>query len=170
MSDETDLYEYFLDTTAEVGLLDLIEITHSAFSQDYRIVRNVRDGITVDLSEDRLAVDFQFVPSAITRPDARDDAAASVKVTLGDVGETIATEISNVASANAFLIKPTLTYWGFRSDHLSEPLIGPVVLEIPDIDFGKQGAAFTAQAKQLNQRSTGEIYTVEAFPMLRGFT
>ena len=166
----SDLAGYFLDTTAAVAALDLFEITHPNFSQPYRFVPKVAAGVTVDLSPTELAATFQYVPADITPPAARDDTDASVKVTLGDIGETIATEMDNVAASCGFLVKPQVRYWLFRSDSLSAPLVGPLVLEVDDIEFGKDGATFEATAPQLNARGTGERYSLDRFPMLRGFT
>lgn len=165
----SDLSEYFLNANVSARPLDLIEITHPNFSKPYRMVRNDENGVIVDLSNEELGVAFDFYPLAITPPAARDDTEASVRVSLGDVGETIATEIDNLVAVCGFLTKPQMRYWLFRSDVLNMPLVGPVTLEIGSIEFDKDGAGFEAMAPQLNVRRTGERYDLTRFPMLRGF-
>jgi hypothetical protein len=44
--------DFFLNARADAISLDLLEITHPAFTQAYRIVRNARDGVIVDLPAD----------------------------------------------------------------------------------------------------------------------
>jgi len=50
-----------------------------------------------------------------------------------------------------------------------EPAFGPFNLQINSIAFNKQGCTFTAKPVQFNKSRTGDIYTVERFPMLKGF-
>lgn len=67
------------------------------------------------------------------------------------------------------IIKPTLKYRTYRSDVLSEPLDGPFIFQVNNVSFQKQGATLQCSALRLNQNTTGEIYTMDRFPMLRGF-
>jgi hypothetical protein len=52
---------------------------------------------------------------------------------------------------------------------LQTPMFGPVTLDVTDITFNKQGATFSAKPKLFNRTRTGEYYTPERFPMLKGF-
>jgi hypothetical protein len=65
--------------------------------------------------------------------------------------------------------KPTVTYRTYRSDDLSAPMFGPVVMEIQAIAMTRQGSSFEAKAPSLNVSRTGETYTIDRFPGLRGF-
>lgn len=66
-------------------------------------------------------------------------------------------------------IKPILKYRTYRSDLLTEPLEGPLTFEVNSITFQKEGATLQCSASRLNLNTTGEIYTMDRFPMLRGF-
>lgn len=66
-------------------------------------------------------------------------------------------------------IKPTLIYRTFRSDDLSAPLYGPIEFEVISISFKKEGATLQCNSPRLNLTSTGELYTLDRFPMLFGF-
>lgn len=66
-------------------------------------------------------------------------------------------------------IKPTILYRTYRSDDLSQPLSGPHRFQVDNIAFQKEGAIFQCTAARLNLSATGEIYTMDRFPMLRGF-
>jgi hypothetical protein len=67
------------------------------------------------------------------------------------------------------IIKPIVTYRTYRSDDLSGPLAGPYRFEVANIAFQKEGATLTCGAPRLNLNQTGEPYSMDRFPMLRGF-
>ena len=104
----------------------------------------------------------------ITNAETRENLDFGISVEMGDLGETIPSELDNVYSDNSFSEKPQVVYRTFRSDDLSEPLL-EVDLEIKSISFNKTGCKFEAKAPALNVSSTGELYKLSRFPMLRGF-
>lgn len=161
--------EFFLGSDVVVVQLELIEVTHPNFLQAHRFVRNAGEGVTVDLADDELAVFFQYYPARVTSLEARDDLEAAIRVELGDLGEIIPEELDEVDDAGGFLTKPQVRYWVFRSDDLSEPVFGPLRLEVTTFNFNQQGAAFEATAPHLNVTRTGERYILDRFPMLRGW-
>lgn len=161
--------EYYLASRSNIVQLELVEITHPNFTQAYRIVRNARDGITVDLSPTELGVPFVYYPAKIEQLGARDDLDSALRIDLGDVGETVPDEMDAVAEAGGFMTKPALRYWTFRSDQLDSPIFGPIVLEIPSFSFAEEGASFEARAPSLNSTKTGERLTLDRIPMQRGF-
>lgn len=161
--------DYYLNSRRDVVQLELIEVSHPDFSKNYRIVRNARKGITVNLAPGEPAVRFDYYPAKIEQQGARDDLDSSIRVDIGDLGEVIPGEMDAVAEAGGFLTKPTMRYWSFRSDQLNNPIYGPIDLEIPSISFDEEGASFEARAPSLNSTKTGERWTLERIPMLRGF-
>jgi hypothetical protein len=114
--------------------------------------------------------DYEYCPMRVLPIASEEDLVQSLSVTLGDVGEIIATELANVWEANGLNTRPTLTYRAYRSDDLSAPIADSErVLEIASVSTSREGAAFEARAPELNASRTGELYTVERFPMLGGF-
>lgn len=160
--------EFFLNSKSSVVQLELLEISHPAFTKVYRIVRNAVQGITVTLETGASAA-FDYYPLRIENNGSRDDLDQSFTITLGDLGEVLPVELDNVSNADGFGVKPVVTYRTYRSDDLSRPLFGPVLLEVESFAFNREGSTFTAKAPSLNINKTGEIYTLERFPMLRGF-
>lgn len=67
------------------------------------------------------------------------------------------------------IIKPTMIYRSYRSDDLTAPLDGPYKFQVNNISFKKEGATFSCGAPRLNYTATGEVYTMDRFPMLKGF-
>jgi hypothetical protein len=160
--------EFFLRSKSSVVQLELMEISHSDFTQTYRIVRNAVNGVTVTLETGAQAT-FDYYPLRIENNGQKDDLDQSFTFTLGDLGEVLPKELDAVATAAGFSEKPRVVYRTYRSDDLTAPLFGPIVLEVESFAFNREGASFTAKAPSLNINKTGEVYRLERFPMLRGF-
>jgi hypothetical protein len=170
----SDLSDYFLASRRDVAGLELLELTHPDFTKPYRIVRNPVDpqdltGVTVDLSPTEQDVRFDFYPARFKGRGARDDLDYQINIDFGDLGEILPSELDAVAEAGGFMIKPTVRHFVFRSDDLSAPMLGPIVLEAPTVNFDGTVSTVDARAPSLNTTKTGERYTVERFPMIRGF-
>lgn len=160
--------EFFLNSKASVVQLELVEISHPYFTQVYRKVRNSLQPVTVKLETGAMAT-FEYYPLKITSMGARTDLESGFRVDLGDIGEILPKELDQVAINDAFEVKPTLVYRAYRSDDLTAPIFGPVELECTNFSFNKEGSTFEAKAPALNNNRTGETYSFDRFPMLRGF-
>lgn len=163
----TDYAAYFLNSASNVVQLELLEISHPDFTATYRIVRNAARGVTVTL-EDASTETFDYYPLRIAPLGSRDDLDQALRIDLGDVGEVLPVELDAVMAADGRATKPTIKYRVYRSDDLTQPLFGPLLLEVTSISFSPEGASFEAKAPSLNVSRTGELYRLERFPMLRG--
>lgn len=164
--------QYFLNSASSVVQLETLEINHPAFSKVYYIVRNKIDGLVGAVDENGVAKNYDYYPLRISYLGVRDNLDAGLKIEVGDLGEVLPLEIDRVASAEeaiGFTVKPTVVYRTYRHDDLSKVLYGPLVLEIREFSFTKDGAMFEAKAPALNLNQTGETYNINRFPMLRGF-
>lgn len=159
--------EYFLNSPSSVVHLDTLEISHPNFTQTYWIVRNAVKGLTATL-ETAVSQEFTYYPCRITPLGSSDDLDQAMRIDLGDLGEVIPLEFDAVEAAGGFQTKPTVKYRAYRSDDLSAPLYGPLVLEVREFSFDREGASFEARAPSLNLTRVGEFYRLERFPMLRG--
>lgn len=160
--------EFFLNSKSSTVELDTLEITHSAFTQPYYIVRNAVDGVTVTL-ENSTQQAFEYYPLKVTGLGNREDLDFGLKIDLGDLGEVLPKELDSVAQADAYDEKPMVTYRTYRSDDLTSPLLGPLALEVTSFNFTREGSTFEAKAPSLNVNKTGEDYSFNRFPMLVGF-
>src|SRR5688572_15937945 len=107
--------ELILASKPSVVRLDTLEISHPNFSQTYRLVHTVPPGAT---SIEAMSETWDYCPMQVLPIASTDDLVQALTVTLGDVGEIIATEIEAVWDANGLNTRPTLTYRAFRSDDL----------------------------------------------------
>lgn len=164
----SDYSEFFLNSLSSVVQLELLEISHPDFSQTYYLVRNATNGVTVTL-EDASVIEFAYYPLRISPIGSRENLDFGIRVDLGDLGDVLPVELDAVASASGYDVKPTVKYRTYRSDDLTAPLYGPVVLEVESFSFTREGASFEAKAQSLNLNRTGEGYSFDRFPMLRGF-
>lgn len=160
--------EFFLNSRSNVVQLECLEISHPSFSKVYRIVRNATNGVSVRY-ENGVVYPHDYYPLKITSIGSRGDLDQGFKITMGDLGELIPSEIDRVISANTFGLKPSVKYRTFRSDDLNTVMFGPLILEIKTFTFTKEGAMFEAKAPTLNNNGTGELYRIDRFPGLRGF-
>lgn len=164
----TTYAEFFLNSKSSVVQLETLEISHPNFTKVYRIVRNAVQGVTV-VVEDGSSKSFDYYPLKIENAGIRNDLDQSITINLGDLGEVLPKELDEVSSNDNFSTKPTVIYRTYRSDDLSRPLFGPVVLEVTSFAFNREGSTFEAKAPSLNISKTGEVYKIDRFPMLRGF-
>jgi hypothetical protein len=160
--------EYFLSSKRDDVALELLEVSHSAFTKTYRIVRNATDGVTVTL-ETGATAEFEYYPATITELGSMSDLDSGIRIDFGDLGEVIPKEVDSVHAADAMDVKPVVTYRVYRSDDLTAPLIGPVDLVASTFSFKREGASFEAAAPYVNRNRTGQTYNLTRFPMLRGF-
>lgn len=159
--------EFFLGSKSSVIHIETLEISHPDFSQTHWIVRNVIGGITLTL-ETAASQAFTYYPCRLSRLSAAANLDQGLSVTFGDIGTVLNAELEAIEVANSFSTKPTVKYRSWRSDHLTEPMIGPIALTISKISMNFEGATFNAHAPRLNVSATGELYRLERFPMLRG--
>jgi Domain of unknown function (DUF1833) len=159
--------EFFLNSKASIVELELLEISHSSFSQIYRIVRNATQGVTV-IHEDGLEYEYIYRPVTLSLPTVRTDLDQILKVDLGDLGEIVPREIDQVRNSGNFREFPRVVYRTYRSDDLENVLNGPAVLELKTFNFTREGCSFEARAPSLNVSQTGENYSLGRFPGLRG--
>jgi hypothetical protein len=162
----TSFSEFFLNTTADIVMLETVELSHPSLSKTYRLVRNKSDGLTATL-ETSSTVTFDYMPMTISRGGVSQNIDQSIDVTFGDLGEILPQELDLIADDDDFSTKPSLIYRVYRSDDLSEP-IEIISLSVENISFSIEGALISAKSKLLNINSTGEIYSMDRFPMLRG--
>ena len=165
----TTLTDFYLGARSSVTLWETLEVSHPSFSQVYRVVANNTSGISAAPASGEARVDFEYYPLQFRPSQTQDDLDYAIQVVFADLGQVIPQELDRVSTAGTFGTKPRAIYRAYRSDNLDAPIIGPLNLEVLGMTYTQQGATFTAQAPTVNILKTGEVYTLERFPMLRGF-
>lgn len=160
--------DFFLNTAPSVYRIETLEISHDDFTRTYYVQKNVTEDVVLTL-EDYSDQTFEYYPLRIKPLRSSNDLEAGVEVILGDLGQVIPQEIDAVRAAGGMETKPVVKYREYRSDDLTQPMFGPITLEITSVNRSRDGSSFTAKAQGLNLNRTGERYTFERFPMLRGY-
>jgi hypothetical protein len=159
---------FFLNSASSIIPLETIVISHPSFSKTYNIVRNAMNGLAATL-EDGTSTTFDYYPLSIKQTGASDDLDQKMQIQLGDLGKVVPAEIDNAFNAGTLTTKPQLVYRCYRSDDLTTPMEGPFFYDITSIATKKKASAFNAEAPRLNNNQTGELYSLDRFPMLGGF-
>lgn len=163
----SDYTEFFLNSGSDIVELELLEISHSLFTETFRVVRNAVDGVTV-IHEDAASTDYIYYPLRCSLTGPRDDLDHILRVELGDLGEIIPLQMDAIRDGDGFGEFPIVKYRTYRSDVLTAPLYGPLILEVRTFNFSREGSQFEAKAPTLNVNMTGENYLIARFPMLKG--
>lgn len=161
--------EFFLNRSGSVVQLECIEFAHPAFASTFYVVRNSMDGVTVQ-HEDGTSHFYEYYPLQIDRGTTNDDLDQTLSITLGDMGAVLPVQIDAVNSSNFADIKPTIKFRIYRHDDLTKPIYSLQTLEVSSLSRDGTGAAtFVAKAVELNNTKTGQIYSLNEYPSLRGF-
>lgn len=162
-------YSFYLSGNPDDVRLKLVDISHPAWSKPYLIVQNHSDGVTVK-HEDSISYNYEYVPITIQMGNNSDDLDQEITIGVGDLGEIFPTELDAIrASALYAHVRPTLNYREYNLSDLSKPQLTITGLEATDYEPKKEGAVFVCRAKQMNLTKTGEVYTLDNTPTLRGF-
>lgn len=163
-----DYAEFFLNRSGEVIQLECLEFSHPSFSKTYYIVRNAPGGVTVT-HEDSSSHAYEYAPVTIERANSSDDLDQKISVSFGDLGQTLPPEVDAALSGAYANQPPKLRFRSYRSDDLSQPLISLQVLDVTGLMRDAAGVtAFEAKAPELNTNKTGNIYSFDRFPLLKG--
>jgi hypothetical protein len=159
--------EFYLNSKSSVVQLECLEISHSSFTQTYRLVRNAVHGVTVT-HEDDTEYAYTYMPMRLELSGPRDDLDHVLRIVMGDLGEIVPIELDRVRADDAMQEMPLVMFRTYASDNLSAPLFGPLLLEVRHFTLDRNGCAFDAKAPSLNVSRTGETYSIARFPMLSG--
>lgn len=163
-----DYIAFFLNSRSGIVQYECIEFAHPSFSKTYRIVRNNAYGLTVT-HEDGQQYLYDYYPLQIDAGNTKDDLDQSLNISIGDLGEELPAEFERALTGAYSEQAPTLKYRIYRSDVLTAPMYSLQTLEVTSVSMDGRAATFEAKAPELNNTKTGRLYTLDRFPMLRGF-
>jgi len=161
-------YNYWLSGNPDDVRLLCVEVSHPAWSKVYRLVQNHADGITVQ-HENTFSYDYEYVPLTIQRGTNSDDLDQEITIGVGDLGEDFPDELKRARDSQYSDIRPMLNYREYNLSDLTKPQVTILGLEVTDYEPKIEGAVFVCRAKQMNLTKTGEVYTLDNTPTLRGF-
>lgn len=164
-----DLYtDFLLNSASSIVKFETLEISHPSFLNKHYVVRNNTVGLTAKI-ETGQDIFFDYLPMRITENSAQGDLDYALTIEYGDLGENLPVELDRIFQDSSLFVEPTVIYRSYRSDNLSVPMQGPIELKIKTFSFNQEGSTFEARADRGNSQKTGELYTLDRFPMMRAF-
>ena len=148
-----------------------LEVFHPDFSD---LLRFVQDNVDRDLViEDDAPRDpgttqtFTAISMKIKEPVENDEATPILRVQLGAVGDEVKDQISQI-SGDGYLTPIQIIYRKYYSGDLSGPVL-VYKLSAGSLEFKSYTeVSFTAEDADFARKRSGELYTLERFPTLRG--
>ena len=156
---------FFLTDTSAVRKVDTIELNHPDWSKPFFFQSEWIDEDMIATNEDGAKVTYQYQLFQVDRNNVVADLDQGVSITFADYIDELKTAINSADHMKAV----TLKYRMFRDDDLSSPLDFIQTLQVLKVNNDANGTVtFEASAEQLNSVKTGDVYTINKFPALKG--
>lgn len=156
---------FFLAETQSNIRIETIELSHPNFSQVFRFQRNCVDEDLLLTDEDGIQQTFQYELFEIKSGVSAADLDQSFSITFADYKD----ELKNAIEESDHRIAIEFIAREWREDNLNEPMRVYETLIIQSVSSDSYGiVTFTAAAEQLNNVKTGDLYTFDAFPLMKG--
>lgn len=167
MPNPAELYElYLLNNPDDVRLIELIEIYHPALTQTF-LLTPTPEPVTLTL-EDGRTITPRNVSMDVRKSSSKDDLDERFTFTISDIYGELNDQADLIPLDDQTPV--SLIYRGFISTDTSEPSEGPYILQVATMTQSTDGSvSIEAQSPSLVVNRTGELYTYDRFPMLRGF-
>lgn len=162
---DLDRYARFLlNSSGSLYEFECLEITHPQFPKAFRYVRNDEDGLTVK-HEDGLEYAYAYQQLGVSQQTVHNHLDQKLDVTIVDYDDDLIDALDLVTNGQ----NPKVQLRKYRSDDLNTVLSTSGELEAKKISKDSYGkVTFEASTPSLNDVATGELYTFERFPLLRG--
>ena len=153
---------FFLTKTSAIAKIDCIELYHPDFGY-LRYQAYDDDGIAVK-HEDGAPQHYDFESFEITRGNVTSDLDQGFSITFADYKDDLKSKV-NAADH----MTPIVFSWRlYRFDDLDIPMFVQRDLYVIRVNSDGTGmVTFEASAEQLNNVKTGDVYTINTYPMLR---
>ena len=156
---------FFLTDTSAVRKVDTIELNHPDWVAPFYFQSEWINEEMVATNEDGITVTYQYQLFEVDRSNVVADLDQGVSITFADYIDELKTAINSADHMQAV----TLKYRMFRDDDLTSPLDFIQTLQILKVNNDANGTVtFEASAEQLNSVKTGDVYTLNNYPLLKG--
>ena len=105
----------------------------------------------------------------IEKKNVSNDLDQTMQISIADIDDAFLKAMLDVRSSQFATIRPQLKFRIYRDDNFLAPIVVLQTLEV--MTFSKNSnkqVSFEAKAPELNSVRTGDVYSLERFPMLRG--
>jgi len=156
---------FFLTDTSAVRKVDTIELNHPDWTVPFYFQNEWIDEDMIATNEDAVTVTYQYQLFEVDRGNVMADLDQGVSITFADYIDELKNAINSADHMKAITLKHRM----FRDDDLSSPLDFIQTLQVLKVNNDSNGVVtFEASAEQLNSVKTGDVYTINKFPSLKG--
>lgn len=167
MKDE--LRELLTTATTGKGVIDGIEIRHSAWADSIRLT-SVYPGF-IGVEENSNSYKYEYVPMAVKKANKQNDLSQDFNFTIQDLNQIVGNHLDKIPLESEEKPSIILRTFVYREDgSISDIQDGPYDLLGGDITFTPDGCTFTASPPITNFAGTGEIFTFFRFPTLLAYS
>ena len=162
-----EIYEaYLLNSPDGERHIEVVTISHSKLSQTYHITPTPEPvAVTFETGGDVVPMPVNL---NVEKSQSRGDLDEQFNFNISDIDGTLNDEADRIPLDDEEPL--VVTYRGFMVSDTSAPCEGPFFLEGVSMTKSTDGSVtIAAQSPSLVVNRTGELYTYERFPMLRGF-
>lgn len=154
-------------SSGSVGLVETIEVTHPNWSAALRYV--VNSSVPLILTHED-GQSFEYKPTTVTveRSSEQDNLDQSMRFSIGDLGQQIPDLIDQIYLDDV-LVLPVLNYRAYLTGEYDGPCFLDKGLLVENVSRSYKGSTFEANAPNLNDSGTGELYVASTDPSLKGF-
>ena len=164
-----DYTSFFLNSSSGVVPMECVEISHPDFIEPFRYVKNDTEGVTVKHTPTGSNIHYDYQPMSIQRSTVTNDLDQKLALTIADVEDHLIDSVLSARLGDNWNQRPQVKWRLYRDDDLSSPMVELQTLEVAALSKDDSGnCTFDAQAPELNSVKTGETYSLERFPLLRG--
>mgnify|MGYP003601396002 CR=1 FL=1 len=163
-----DYIDFFLNTEHSVIALECVEIMHPSFEKSFCWVQNYASALNLT-HEDGTIAQYSYMPMKIEKKNVSNDLDQTMQISIADIDDAFLKAMLDVRSSQFATIRPQLKFRIYRDDNFLAPIVVLQTLEV--MTFSKNSnkqVSFEAKAPELNSVRTGDVYSLERFPMLRG--
>lgn len=156
---------FFLTNTRSLYWIDTIEMNHPDFVDPFYFQNEYIDEDIVATNEDSQQVTYSYQLFEVKRNNVVADLDQGVGVTFADYKDVLKAAVNSANTSSPI----TVRYRVFRSDDLTSPMDFIQVLKVVNVSSSADGfVTFQAGAEQLNNVKTGDTYTLNKYPLLKG--
>lgn len=162
-----EIYEaYLLNSPDGERHIEVVTISHSKLSKTYHITPTPEPvAVTFETGGDVVPMPVNLT---VEKSQSRGDLDEQFNFNISDIDGTLNDEADRIPLDDEEPL--VVTYRGFMVSDTSAPCEGPFFLEGVSMTKSTDGTVtIAAQSPSLVVNRTGELYTYERFPMLRGF-
>lgn len=163
-----EIYDnYLLNNPDGERHIEIVTISHSKLTKTYHLTPTP-EPVSVTLETDEV-ITPEPVNLTVEKSSSKDDLDEKFNFNFADIDGRLNDEADNIPLDDEESV--LITYRGFMASDTSAPAEGPFILNGVSMTKSTNGTVtIAAQSPSLVVNRTGELYTYERFPTLRGFT